>query len=133
MDPLRILSVGQLVEKKGHEYLIDACAQLAQRNIRFQCQIAGAGPRFGALQARIVEHNLQDQVTLLGALRQDQLLGLYQGSDIFTLACVRAANGDQDGIPVSLMEAMACELPVISHPRGWYSRTHSAWQNGIDG
>ncbi|MCC6170074.1 MAG: glycosyltransferase family 4 protein [Caldilineaceae bacterium] len=114
--PPRILSVGQLVEKKGHEYLIDACALLAQRGIDFQCQIAGAGPRQAALQARIDHHHLQGQVTLSGALRQDQLITLYQESDVFALACIHAQDGDRDGIPVALMEAMACERPVISTP-----------------
>lgn len=115
-DPVRILSVGRLVEKKGYEYLIDACALLADRGLVFQCQIVGAGPRREALQARIDQYGLQERVILLGALEQDPLLDLYQMSDIFALACTVARNGDQDGMPNVLIEAMACEVPVVTTP-----------------
>ncbi len=114
--PIRILSVGRLVEKKGYEYLIDACALLAKRKVAFQCQIVGDGSLREALQARIARHGLQDRVTLLGALGQAQILELYQHSDIFALPCVRARDGDQDGLPNVLIEAMACELPVVTTP-----------------
>ena len=112
--PVRILSVGSLIEKKGHEYLIDACALLADRGLVFQCDIVGAGSLRRALQARIARHGLRGRVTLLGALTQSQVLELYQKSHIFALACVVARSGDRDGIPVALMEAMACELPVVT-------------------
>lgn len=114
--PLRILSVGRLHEKKGHEYLIDACALLTERGIPYQCQIVGAGTLKDALLARIDRHGIQESVKLLGALEQNQILALYQSSDIFALACVRAQNGDQDGMPNVLIEAMACELPVVTTP-----------------
>lgn len=112
--PVRILSVGSLIEKKGHEYLIDACALLAERGLIFQCDIVGAGPLRGALQARIYLHGLGDRVTLLGALEQARVIELHQRADIFALACVVARSGDRDGIPVALTEAMACEVPVVS-------------------
>ncbi|MDX1522314.1 MAG: glycosyltransferase, partial [Anaerolineae bacterium] len=116
-DTLQILSVGRFVEKKGHEYLIDACALLAERGLNFRCRIAGGEDHERpALQARIERHGLQDYVELLGVLDQEQVLSLYQQSDIFALACVVAADGDRDGIPVVLMEAMACELPVVTTP-----------------
>lgn len=111
--PIRILSVGTLLEKKGHEYLVDACALLAERGLVFQCDIVGAGCQ-KALQTRIDQHGLRDRVTLLGALEQARVLELHQKSDIFALACVVDRNGDRDGIPVVLMEAMACEVPVVT-------------------
>ncbi|MBN1312807.1 MAG: glycosyltransferase [Anaerolineae bacterium] len=115
---LLILSVGSLNAKKGHEYLIDACALLAERGIAFRCDIVGDGAyrRHEALRARIQHHGLQDHVALLGPMKQEQLLERYQRSDVFALACVVAQDGDRDGIPVVLMEAMACELPVITTP-----------------
>lgn len=114
--PLRILSVGRLIEKKGHEYLVDACALLADRGHEFQCQIVGAGPLKQALQDRIDQRGLGNYVTLSGSRNQSQIVDLCQASDIFSLACITAKNGDQDGLPVSLMEAMACELPVVTTP-----------------
>jgi colanic acid/amylovoran biosynthesis glycosyltransferase len=112
--PVRIISVGRLVEKKGHEYLVDACRILVDRGLELRCMIAGNGPDKKVLQNLIDQHELQDQVTLLGALNQSQVVELCQTGDIFTLACVTAKDGNQDGIPVSLMEAMSCELPVVT-------------------
>jgi glycosyltransferase involved in cell wall biosynthesis len=113
--PVRILSVGRFIEKKGFEYLIDACALLAERGLDFQCQIAGgSGASQAELQTHIDRHSLQDHVKLLGLMNQDQVRELYHMSDIFALACVVARNGDRDGIPVVLMEAMACEIPVVT-------------------
>jgi glycosyltransferase involved in cell wall biosynthesis len=105
-----------LVEKKGFEYLIDACALLVKREVGFECQIVGDGYLREALKARIARHGLQNRVTLLGALGQAQILELYQQSHIFALPCVRAHDGDQDGLPVVLIEAMSCELPVVTTP-----------------
>ena len=114
-NPVIILSVGRLIEKKGFEYLIDACAMLAQQGIEFQCNIIGNGEKT-SLQARIERNGLQKRVTLLGALDQNQILKFYQESDIFALPCIIAINGDRDGMPNVLIEAMACELPVITTP-----------------
>jgi len=114
--PLRILSIGRLIEKKGFEYLIDACKILADAGYSFQCQIVGDGPLQDALQERIDRHGLQERVHLLGALQQDRVLALYGQSDMFALACVVADDGNRDGLPVVLIEAMSCELPVVTTP-----------------
>jgi len=114
--PVQILSLGRLIRKKGHAYLIDACALLAEQGIAFQCRIIGEGRGRKQLQAHIARRGLQGHVMLVGALDQGQVLRLCQASDIFVLACVTAQDGDQDGIPVALMEAMACELPVVTTP-----------------
>jgi len=114
--PITILSVGRLIEKKGHKYLIDACKLLANRGIHFRCQIVGAGPLRRSLQARIDRHKLQGTIALLGPLGQDRILELNQHSDIFALACVVSKNGDRDGLPVAMIEAMACGVPVVATP-----------------
>jgi glycosyltransferase involved in cell wall biosynthesis len=114
--PIRILSVGRLIEKKGFEYLVDACSVIAKSGLSFQCDIVGDGPLQELLQTRINHHGLNEEVTLLGSLDQDHILELYQKSDIFVLACVVANNGNRDGLPVVLMEAMSSELPVITTP-----------------
>lgn len=116
-EPPRILSVGRAIPKKGHEHLVDACAELAKRNRAFSCQIliGGAG-RSEPLKERIDSHGIAGQVTLLGARDEDAVLDLLSTSDVFVLACVVAESGDRDGIPVSLMEAMASEMPVVTTP-----------------
>ena len=128
---IRILSVGRLIEKKGFEYLIDACVLLARRGVTFQCQIVGQGPLQAALQARIDQHQLQKSVALLGPLEQARVLDLYQTSDIFALACVVARNGNQDGLPVVLTEAMACELPVVTTPVAGITDLITDRKNGL--
>jgi glycosyltransferase involved in cell wall biosynthesis len=114
-NPIVILAVGRLIEKKGFEYLIDACARLVQKGHMFQCKIVGNGDK-NALQAQIERNGLQDRVTLCGALEQKQVLKFIQESDIFALPCVIAKNGDRDGMPNVLIEAMACEMPVVTTP-----------------
>ena len=113
---VRIISVGRLIEKKGFEYLIDACAQLAGTGYAFHCSIAGSGPLQNALQARIDKYHLQARVSLLGAMNQAQVQDLYRRSDLFALPCVIAQSGDRDGMPNVLLEAMALQLPVVTTP-----------------
>jgi colanic acid/amylovoran biosynthesis glycosyltransferase len=112
----QIISVGSLFVKKGHEYLIDACARLADKGFPFHCSIVGSGFLREALQAQIDERCLQDKVTLLGAKNQAEVLELYRHSDIFALPCVVSKDGDRDGMPNVLLEAMAMGLPVITTP-----------------
>jgi glycosyltransferase involved in cell wall biosynthesis len=114
-DRFHILSVGRLVEKKGFGDLITACSLLLQQGLDFECRIVGDGPLKVQLMELIIGYELQDQVFLTGGQSQShvlQLLGSW--ADIFALPCVIAQDGDRDGIPVALAEAMAMELPVIS-------------------
>jgi colanic acid/amylovoran biosynthesis glycosyltransferase len=114
-DHLHILSVGRLVEKKGQMDLIDACNLLQVKGIDAECWIVGEGPLHAKLKDRISYRALQEDVRLLGGLPQNQVLDLLrEWADVFVLPCVIARDGDRDGIPVSLAEAMALELPVIS-------------------
>ncbi len=113
---IRIVSVGDLREKKGPEYLVDACALLAKRGYHFQCDFVGHGVLQKKLQAQIDSLGLRDNVTLCGAQGLPYVLQKYQESDIFALPCVIAQSGDRDGMPNVLIEAMACELPVVTTP-----------------
>lgn len=112
--PLSILSVGSLIEKKGHEYLIQACQQLKARGVDFRCTIIGKGPDEEFLRQLMHDHDLEDRIVLIGARQQDDVLAIYRDSDLFVLASVVAQDGDRDGIPVVLMEAIAMQIPVIS-------------------
>ncbi len=114
-DKLRILSVGRLVEKKGHTFLIEACHLLRDRGVDFECRIVGSGPLRPMLEDGVERYDLQERVHLLGGRPQEEVLELLRSwADVFALPCVIAQDGDRDGIPVSLAEAMAMELPVVS-------------------
>jgi glycosyltransferase involved in cell wall biosynthesis len=114
--PCQMLSVGRLVAKKGYEYLIEACALLSQRGLDFRCFIVGEGPRAESLEALVFKHGLESKVTFTGALAAADVRQLYLQSDIFALPCVVVNNGDRDGMPTVLIEAMATGIPVVSTP-----------------
>jgi glycosyltransferase involved in cell wall biosynthesis len=115
-EVVRVMSNGRMIEKKGFEFLIDACARLAEKGYLFHCSIIGDGPLRKTLQARIDQYNLQGCVSLLGFKSISDVQNLYNSSDIFALPCVIVKSGDRDGIPVVLMEAMAMQVPVITTP-----------------
>jgi len=112
-----ILSVGRLVEKKGFHFLIEACRMLKDKGYDFQCQIiGGAGTEQDRLKNLIVALGLEQTVTLLPAMTQEGLLVKYGQATAFALPCQVLADGDRDGIPNVLVEAMAMKLPVVSTP-----------------
>src|SRR5438034_5257675 len=89
----RIVSVGRLVEFKGFEHLIDACAELARRGFDFNCDIIGDGPLRDMLRLRVNSLNLSSRINLLGSLSQGAVLEKLQTADIFALASVTDAGG----------------------------------------
>ena len=111
-----VLSVGRLVEKKGFEYLISACALLKAKGLQFRCQIVGGGDDDYALSLTnlIKDSGLQETVVLHGAVTQEELRDIYQQATVFALPCLVVDNGDRDGIPNVLVEAMAMQVTVIS-------------------
>ncbi len=109
-----ILSVGRLVAKKGLDDLIEACALLYAENFEFRCTIVGEGPLRAALAAQISAHGLAGRITLMGAITHARLIDLYAGADLFVLPPRIAEDGDRDGIPNVIVEAMAVGVPVVS-------------------
>jgi glycosyltransferase involved in cell wall biosynthesis len=110
----QILSIGRLVTKKGHSDLIQACKLLKQKGYRFNCDIYGAGPLQSELEDIIRQLDVGDRVSLQGARPQEELIAIYQSADVFVLAPFIMEDGDRDGLPNVLLEAMACGLPVIA-------------------
>jgi glycosyltransferase involved in cell wall biosynthesis len=110
----RILAVGRLQEKKGFPYLVGACYLLKQRDHRFACEIVGEGPERAALEQLITSLGVEDSVHLSGRLPFSEVITRYRQADIFTLPCILAKDGDRDGIPNVLLEAMAMQLPVVT-------------------
>ena len=109
-----ILAVGQLKEKKGFTYLVAACDELRKRGRVFVCHIVGEGPLRAELEAQIRGSRLEDIVLLHGALDHEDVIDHYRAASVFALPCITAADGDRDGIPNVILEAMAMELPVVS-------------------
>lgn len=113
-EPFTIVSSERLVEKKGFEYLIDACKLLVGR-INFRCIIGGNGDLLDNLNERISELELTEFVTVTGeTLLQEDIPDFMHGGHCYCLPCVWASDNDVDGLPQMLMEAMACGLPFIS-------------------
>jgi len=113
-DPPLIYSVGRLIEKKGFDDLISACALLRDAGLPFQCRITGDGPLKDALTHQIEAASLTGQVTLTGALSQADIISHLGQTSVFALPCVTETHGGRDVLPTVLMEAMAAGLPCVS-------------------
>jgi len=109
-----LLSIGRLTEKKGFSYLIAACRRLKDQGYDFICHIVGEGPLYQELEAQITQLGLKDTVTLCGAMPHEAVIDKYRQATLFALSCVTARDGDRDGIPNVLAEAMAMQLPIVS-------------------
>jgi glycosyltransferase involved in cell wall biosynthesis len=112
--PLQILCVASFEEVKGHRYLIEACRMLKERGVRFACHLVGDGPRRREVEAQIRRSGLRSEVIVHGPLPRREVVGLLARADAATLPSVPTKEGKKEGIPVALMEAMACALPVVS-------------------
>jgi glycosyltransferase involved in cell wall biosynthesis len=112
-EPL-VLSVGRLVEKKGFDDLVQACALLRDQGVDFRCEIAGKGPQEAELGALIERLGLGERVRLTGPLPQEAVVEAYRRAALFVLPCVVGRDGNRDGLPTVLLEAMAMRLPVVS-------------------
>ena len=112
-SPPLILAVGQLTERKGFRYILDACDILRNLNISFHCNIIGDGEKKN-LMDKYNALNLHRCVSFLGSQPQDVVKSMLQEASIFVLPSIITTNGMREGIPVALMEAMAMELPVVS-------------------
>ena len=112
--PLRLVSIGRLIDFKGFQHLIGACGILKKRGIAVDMRIIGEGPVRPDLEDRIRKENVGDMVKLLGVKSQEEIKRELAEADIFALACVFDAVGASDILPTVITEAMACRLPVVS-------------------
>jgi glycosyltransferase involved in cell wall biosynthesis len=112
--PFTILAVARLVEKKGLTFLVEACRNLRDRGLAFRCEIVGKGAQQPRLDGLIRDWDLRDRVTLVGALAQQEIVERYRRAHVVVLPCIVGSDGNRDGLPVSIVEALACGVPVIS-------------------
>jgi len=111
-QPLRLISVARLVEKKGLHIAIPAVAELAKEVPDLRWDVIGDGPMRGSLTELATQH--QAPVTFHGARPHDEVRTKLADAHVFLGPSVTSSIGDQEGIPVALMEAMAAGLPVVS-------------------
>jgi len=109
-----IVAVGRLIEKKGFGDLIEACALLAERGRSFRCRIIGAGILRAELAAQIERLGLIGSVELVGPVCQSEVRREIECAAVLAAPCVIARDGDRDGLPNVIQEALALGTPVIS-------------------
>ena len=110
----RIVAVGRLIEKKGFSDLVEACRILSDRNCAFECAIIGTGPLEASLRAQIDALRLTDRVELLGPRPRSEVLRCMRSAAVFAAPCVVGIDGDRDGLPTVLLEAMAVGTPCVA-------------------
>jgi colanic acid/amylovoran biosynthesis glycosyltransferase len=114
-EPLRIVSVGRFVEKKGLAVAFEALA-LARSRLPMTCEyhVVGDGPLRAELERRVKAHDLSSVVTFHGPKSHADVAALLERMHLFVLPSVTGKDGDMEGLPVVLLEAMARGLPVVA-------------------
>jgi colanic acid/amylovoran biosynthesis glycosyltransferase len=113
-ETLEIISVARLTEKKGLHVAIEACRLLKERGVDFRYNILGIGPWETRLRTLVEQNQLDDVVFMPGFKPNHEVKAMLDGADLFLLPSVTGEDGDMEGIPVALMEAMAVGIPVVS-------------------
>lgn len=113
-NPFMILCIGTLHEVKGQAYLIDACRQLQERGLSFECHFVGDGPDRNSLTELVAQAGLSDKIHFHGRLTRNEIAHLLLDADVLTAPSVPTRDGRREGIPVVLMEAMGSGVTVIA-------------------
>jgi glycosyltransferase involved in cell wall biosynthesis len=112
--PPVIMAVGRFVEKKGFADLLDACALLAGRGRSFTCRIYGQGTLKADLRAQIERLGLRGRVELMGPQPQGEIIKAMHNAAVLAMPCIVGKDGDRDGLPNVIQEALALGTPVVS-------------------
>ena len=110
----RIVAIGRLVEKKGFTDLVEACAILRARDVAFCCEIIGTGPLEPELQALVQTRGLAGLVQLVGPRPRWEVIEHVRNAAVLAAPCVVGSDGDRDGLPTVLLEAMALGTPCVA-------------------
>ena len=113
-EPVKILTIGRLVEKKGHEYAIRAIARSLSEHSNLEYTIAGSGPLEASLKKLVKDLRIESCIRFRGECNRAEVQELFAECHIFVLSSITSSKGDKEGIPVVLMEAQAVGMPVVS-------------------
>ncbi|MGO4956734.1 glycosyltransferase [Luteococcus sp. Sow4_B9] len=113
-DPLRVLGVGRLVEKKGFNHFVEAIGELVDTGLPVQARIVGEGEKHDELRSQITEAGLDQVITLLGARSQAELVDEIAWADVMAAPCIVGSDNNADGLPTVILEAMASGLPCVA-------------------
>ena len=111
---VRLLTIARLIEKKGAQYAVQAVADVLKRHSNIEYNIVGDGPVKNTLEDLIEGLNIGNNVKLLGWRHQEEIIELMKHTDVLIAPSVVSGDGDEEGIPVVLMEALAQGMPVLS-------------------
>jgi glycosyltransferase involved in cell wall biosynthesis len=109
----RIVAVGRLVEKKGFADLVKACAELRRTGLDFSCAIVGSGECEQDLRSLAAQLGLQQQVQFLGSRPQREVIEIVQSAAVMAAPCIVGDDGNRDGLPTVILEAMALGTPCV--------------------
>ncbi len=112
--PLEIVCIGTLHEVKGQRYLLEACAALTKRGYDWRCHLIGDGPDRRSLEGHAAELGISDRVVFHGHCQRERVRELLGQVDVAVAPSVETRDGRREGIPVALMEAAACALPLVA-------------------
>lgn len=129
--PAKIVSVGRLVPKKGFDVLLRACARLKKEGREFRLTIIGDGPERQRLARTAAELTLGKSIYLQGRQPLPEVASALARGDVFALASVIAADGDRDGLPNVILEAMAAGLPVVASRLGGIPEAVTDGETGL--
>ena len=113
-DKIQILTISRLVEKKGIKYSIIAVSNLLNKGYKIKYTIIGDGPEKEQLKKLIDSLGVREDIEIMGAKNHVEILEFFKEAEIFVSSNVTAEDGNTEGIPVAIMEAMACKLPVVT-------------------
>ncbi len=109
-----ILAVGRLVEKKGFHILVEAITLMKEKGHSVRCRIIGAGEEHANLTAQIKASNVAEEVILSGPMPQPDVISAMRNAAVLACPCVIGRDGNRDGLPTVLLEAMALGLPCVA-------------------
>jgi glycosyltransferase involved in cell wall biosynthesis len=128
--PLRFLQVSNFVEKKGHRYTVEAFSRFVEKYPKCELILAGDGPLRAEIESQCAGLGLKNHVKFAGRVVKNQISDLMRESDVFVHHSITAADGDMEGIPTVIMEAMSTGLVVLST---FHSGITELVDDGVDG